>query len=245
MAGRLALIKSIIESSFIHSFWIYKWPGNLIKELNGCIRNFLWTGSITKRKLVIVAWIKVCKPFDKGGLGLRDLRINNSIFFKKFIWDVISTDSLVSSFLRSGYFSSRLSLRKCGIFSSIWPGLKSLFSNLMLDSCWVTGDNSKIQFWTENWLGYSILDNIVIDDSVRDRLRATISDFRNDNSFYVPKILIDNYPDICNDISKYVIAEGEPDRIIWKKSLDGFVSCKKLYDSEISSARDISWGKFI
>ena len=55
MAGRLTLIKSVIAGAFTHSFFLYKWPSNVIKDLNSCIRNFLWTGSIMERKTVTVA----------------------------------------------------------------------------------------------------------------------------------------------------------------------------------------------
>ena len=33
MAGRVCLVNSVIESSFIHSFMVYKWPISLLKEL--------------------------------------------------------------------------------------------------------------------------------------------------------------------------------------------------------------------
>ena len=48
------------------------------------VENFLWTESITKRKLVPVAWEKMCQPIDKGGLGFCNLGTNNLIVLKKF-----------------------------------------------------------------------------------------------------------------------------------------------------------------
>ena len=60
IAGRLTLINSVIASSFIHSFSIYKWPASLLKELDSAIRNYLWSGNISERKLVTVAWSKTC-----------------------------------------------------------------------------------------------------------------------------------------------------------------------------------------
>ena len=182
MAGRLTLIKSVIEISFIYSFWVYKWPDSLIKELNKCIRKFLWTKSLFNRKLDTVAWKKVCQPIEKGGLGLPDLKINNGVFQKKFAWDLVSTDSLASKFLRSRYLLNRMVPREFGVCSSILPGMKNWFKELSLDIRWAPSDNSKLYFWKDNWLGYAILDKIIIDNSIKIRLRATISDFRIDDS---------------------------------------------------------------
>ena len=54
MAGRLMLINSVILSSFLHSFSVYKWAKSLLVRMKKCIRNFLWTSSVNVRKLVVV-----------------------------------------------------------------------------------------------------------------------------------------------------------------------------------------------
>ena len=66
IAGHLTLIKLVISGAFIHSFFIYKWLAAIIKELNTCIRNFLWIGYIFERKLVTVAWHRVGKSMVNG-----------------------------------------------------------------------------------------------------------------------------------------------------------------------------------
>nr|ABN08012.1 RNA-directed DNA polymerase, putative [Medicago truncatula] len=44
-------------------------------SFNPCTRNFIWSGDTEKRKVVIVAWHKVCKPKEEGSLGLRSLTV--------------------------------------------------------------------------------------------------------------------------------------------------------------------------
>jgi len=44
-----------------------------LKDLEAAIRNFIWSGDIHKRKLVIVSWKKLCKPSAQGGIGVRSL----------------------------------------------------------------------------------------------------------------------------------------------------------------------------
>jgi hypothetical protein len=57
----------------LHTIQIYSWPVSLIKDLEIMIRNFIWSGDINKRKLVTVAWSKISKPVNEGGLGLRSI----------------------------------------------------------------------------------------------------------------------------------------------------------------------------
>jgi len=51
----------------IHTLSVYDWPVSLLKELEEAMRNFVWSGDINKRKLVTVAWKKMCKPTDQEG----------------------------------------------------------------------------------------------------------------------------------------------------------------------------------
>ncbi|XP_019451876.1 PREDICTED: uncharacterized protein LOC109353976 [Lupinus angustifolius] len=56
--GRVELVKSIIHSMLNYSFQVYSWPDNLLKRLDSCIKNFIWSGDTKVKKLVTVAWHK-------------------------------------------------------------------------------------------------------------------------------------------------------------------------------------------
>jgi hypothetical protein len=73
IAGRVQLVRSVIQSMLTYSISIYSWPSSLLKDLEKCIRNFIWSGDIEKRKLVTISWKKLCRPMDQGGLNLRSL----------------------------------------------------------------------------------------------------------------------------------------------------------------------------
>ncbi|KAI5428103.1 hypothetical protein KIW84_033200 [Lathyrus oleraceus] len=60
-------------------------------ELERCIKNFIWSGDLNKSKLAIMAWSKVCKKFDQGGLGLRSISTLNEAFNMKMAWDLLSS----------------------------------------------------------------------------------------------------------------------------------------------------------
>jgi len=71
-----------------HSISVYDRPVSSIKDLEAAFRNFIWSGNITKRKLVTVALKKICKPKEQGGLGIRSLKKLNQAANLKLCWDL-------------------------------------------------------------------------------------------------------------------------------------------------------------
>jgi hypothetical protein len=51
LMGRVQLVQSVIHGMLLYSFKIYSWPRSLIKLLDSCIRNFVWSGSIDTKKI--------------------------------------------------------------------------------------------------------------------------------------------------------------------------------------------------
>lgn len=49
-------------------------------------RDFLWKGKNNDRGLHLVAWVQVCTPKSKGGLGLRHLDLMNKVLLWKWFW---------------------------------------------------------------------------------------------------------------------------------------------------------------
>lgn len=101
--GRVQLVKSVIHGMLVYSFHIYSWPLALIKHLDQCIRNFIWSGDIYTRKVVTVAWSTMCLPLSEGGLGLRSLRSINDLAMLKLSWDILSSPAPWATFFRSRF----------------------------------------------------------------------------------------------------------------------------------------------
>lgn len=125
--GRVQLVKSMIQGILVYSFHVYMWPISLLKDLDRCIRwirlesngLLIWTDSISRRKLVAVAWQKLCKSVTAGGLALRSLRYINEAAMLKLSWGMLSSNSSWSVLLRTRFL--RLN-RPLGHYvkSSIW-----------------------------------------------------------------------------------------------------------------------------
>jgi len=59
------------------------------------------SGDVSKKKLVTVAWKKVCPTYDEGGLGLRSLVTLNLATNLKFCWEMMHIDEQWAQVLRS------------------------------------------------------------------------------------------------------------------------------------------------
>ncbi|KAK6142914.1 hypothetical protein DH2020_023262 [Rehmannia glutinosa] len=89
-AGRLLLIKSVLQG--VECFWlqIFPLPNTVIDRINRLCRVFLWGKNTSPIK-----WSKVCLSSDEGGLGLRDVHSWNRALLAKVLWNIHSkADSL-------------------------------------------------------------------------------------------------------------------------------------------------------
>jgi len=118
IAGRVLLVKSVIQGMLIHSLSIYSWPTALLKEIEAWCKNFIWSGNISQWKLVTVSWSKSCKSLHQGGLGLRSLTVLNEAANMKMCWELRNSKESWAKLLRSKVFRGRRAISH-HIYSSI------------------------------------------------------------------------------------------------------------------------------
>ncbi|GKB53018.1 RNA-directed DNA polymerase, eukaryota, reverse transcriptase zinc-binding domain protein, partial [Tanacetum coccineum] len=89
-AGRLMLVASVLES--IHVYWasVIFLPDGVIKDINKILKDFLWNQNDGTKGRPKVAWKKVCRSKQKGGLGLKDLGVWNRAMIIKHLWHIIT-----------------------------------------------------------------------------------------------------------------------------------------------------------
>lgn len=102
--GRAQLVNSVISGMLLYSFNIYLWPVSLIKTVDRWIKNFVWSGDVSVKKVVTVTWSKVCSPIYEGGLGLRSIRAINRAALLKLSWELISSKESWAVFLKAKFF---------------------------------------------------------------------------------------------------------------------------------------------
>lgn len=74
---RLLLVKSVIQSMLIHTLMTYSWLISLLQIIERWCKYFIWSGNISKRKMVTVYWKKCCQDFVVGGLRIRSMTTLN------------------------------------------------------------------------------------------------------------------------------------------------------------------------
>lgn len=125
----------------VYSFQVYEWPASLLKKLEVWSRNFLWSGSIDRRGVPLIAWKTCCSPLDEGGLGLKCLTLLNRSFLLKKCWEVYSSSSNGCKFLHVRFIRNGMP-RSSYAISSIWLGLKKFWPQVLLHGTWLIGSGS-------------------------------------------------------------------------------------------------------
>jgi ribonuclease HI len=245
IAGRVQLVKSVVYGMILHIIQIYSWPVSLIKDLERMIRNFIWSGDITKRKLVAVAWSKICKPANKGGLGLRSISSLNKGANLKLCWDMMNSNEDWAVLLKDRVLRKKKTITH-HIFSSLWSSIKHVYPDLLFNSSWVLGDGANINFWIDSWCGDSIASLLHIPESLQVGLKATVKDFIVEGRWHFPNELLQLFPNLLQLVSHSVIPlEPKPDMLIWKSSSSGDLSFKEAYLFYVEPGNQLSWAKTI
>ncbi|KAL9278245.1 putative ribonuclease H domain-containing protein [Arabidopsis thaliana] len=133
-------------------------PASTLESLDKVSRTFLWGGTTDKRKLHLLAWTKICKPKEEGGLGVRGSRDMNKALVAKVGWRLLGDDkSLWARVLRSKYKVGEVQnhswLAPKSHWSSTWRSISTgLRAVVTCGLGWVPGDGRSINFWLDKWL---------------------------------------------------------------------------------------------
>jgi mannosylglycoprotein endo-beta-mannosidase len=130
IAGRVQLIKSVIQSMLTYSISLYSWPISLLKDLEKCIQNFIWSGDLERRKLVTISWKKICRPMAQGGLNIRSLTSLNKASNLKLCWSMINSKASWAMLLKDRVF------KRADLFVTIFFLLYGEASRMKCMSSW-------------------------------------------------------------------------------------------------------------
>lgn len=131
---------------------------------------------MTKRGIFNVSWTRCCAPVSEGGFGVRSIRFANASFTYKLSWDIMKGIGPLRN-LKEHYFHKDGSVRNFRWASSIWPSIHPHASRLYSSSRWLIGTRSEVDFWSDNWLGYRIIDRIQVPQHIRQTLCCKVGDY--------------------------------------------------------------------
>jgi len=246
MEGRVQLVKSVAQSMLIHCISIYSWPVSLIKDLERCMRNFIWSGDMNQKKLVTVSWHKVCTPTKEGGLGIRNISFINEAGNLKLCWESCQLDLQWTTFLRSRVMRNHTPITH-HISSSIWCSAKHKFPTILSNSSWQIGNGEIINFWKDSWCGQPLISTYNIPAYLHNSLSSSISSYIHNFIWQVPQEIHLAYPSLQQKLSLITIPLNlKEDRFIWKHSHDGNLSFKDAYLFQTNTTvSPPAWCKYI
>jgi ribonuclease HI len=246
IAGRLQLVKSVVQSMLVYSISVYSWPVSLLKEIEKWLKNFIWSGDLSQRKLVTVAWKKICKPLSEGGLGLRSLIILNEASNLKLCWDFLQSNEQWATLLKDRVLRGNNCINH-HVFSSIWSSIKSEFSVILENSRFLIGDGKTISFWNDKWCNsQSVAQFLHIPDAISLCLNSFVSDFIFNFHWNIPPELLQMFPALSLLIANVTLPlDHKQDCRYWNLTDSGNLSLKEAYSFKCHHSAQLHWAKLI
>ena len=71
--------RSFLSSISIYQISFLPLPKGAKRKIDSKLRDIFWKGIDDKKKLALITWDNICKPKDKGGLGIKNINWKNEV----------------------------------------------------------------------------------------------------------------------------------------------------------------------
>ncbi|XP_026448250.1 uncharacterized protein LOC113348618 [Papaver somniferum] len=221
---RIVLVKSVISSYYIHNMAIYKWPRKFILQCERDIRNFIWSGDSNISRVVVVAFDKICFPFEEGGLGLTRMATMNKALIMKLWWKILNSTKKWALFLKAKLFDRKGCIKHSGVKSSILPGLRSVYNCVEKNTKVLIGDGRYTSLYYDIWFDKTSIAEVLNDYSLDATTR--VSDILKDGLWDIPEIHLQYLIAAGLELNRIPIPMGGADVRVWMPELKGEFSVK-------------------
>lgn len=154
-SGRVEYINSVITPTVTYAMCAFKLHKGVIHDIDRIRKQCLWRGnSERKHKGNLVAWPLAQRPKKKGGLGIKNLLLQNDALLIKQLHKFYSKSDIPwVKQLWFKYYDGKVPHVQRELGSFWWRDifkLKGLYG--LITTCQL-GDGSSILFWRDNWTG--------------------------------------------------------------------------------------------
>ena len=168
-AGRLTLIKSVLNSLPVYYMSMFKLPKSVAQEIVGLQRKFFWSGSTGEKPgCPRIRWSDIELPKEMGGLGVGNIMHKNLILLFKWWWRFSEVDNslwkriLISVHDINGLKASSDAFHK--VKGGTWAHLlssdadTSKMTSIIEEGIYIKiGKGNSVRFWHNKWCDGGIL----------------------------------------------------------------------------------------
>ena len=151
-AGRLTLCTSVLSALPLHYMSAISVPKTVLKAIDKRRRAFFWTGEDSCHgSKCLVAWDTVQAPKNAGGLGIKDLELQNRCLLMKFVNKLFSGEqtSWKDWLLRS---ASSFDTPISGASSFLWRIVNDELNTFRSITIVKVNNGAATSFWFDHWL---------------------------------------------------------------------------------------------
>ena len=152
LAGKLTLIKSVMQAMPIYSTLIHRLSKDTCNRIDRIIRDFWWGNTTEVRKLHTITWDTIFQPKEIEGVGIRKTGQFNQALLAKQYWKITQNpQSLLVTSLKGKYFPKAQNLwgmeRCLNTASQIWKGIWRTKETQLIGAKWQVGmgDGNKLR----------------------------------------------------------------------------------------------------
>lgn len=154
-AGKMTMLRSALSPVPSYAMSCFQLPVSLCKRIQSTLTRFWWDDRMGSKKMAWIAWNKLIRPKEQGGLDFRDIQSFNEAYLAKLTWRIINNpDSLLSRILLGKYCPNEaiLSVSAKSDISHGWRGVLIGRDIVMSNASWEVGNGDSINIWEKPWL---------------------------------------------------------------------------------------------
>jgi len=157
--GRTVLVNSVLDSQLVHAMSGLLLPQGVLDVLDARRRSFLWAGDEkVSGAQCLIAWGKACQQKEHGGLGIKDLAMQNKCLLLKLLHRLQTPgDSVWGQWVRA---KINLVMMDGEVVGAHWRDLASLLPMYQAVTTCEVRDGLSTAFWEDRWLSMGTLKDL-------------------------------------------------------------------------------------
>jgi len=220
--GRVVQVQHVLTAMLVYLAMAIELPPWAIKAIDKIRRAFLWRGrKEANGGHCLIAWPKVCRSKELGGLGIADLKSLGFALRARWPWLRKSEPSKPWASLPFQVSKEVDGLISMAVYTDVGNGATTLF-------------------WKDRWLEGKNIEEVApkILSLVSKRIigRRTVAEALTDEKWIddirvgVPVEALMEYLELWDKLSNIELQDGAQDRHIWRLSASGKYTAKSAYD---------------